>query len=62
MAYYGSSDFDSLEMSRLIDNCIQDCMAVGIETLPEEKIQLMKEAWGHAPADKGNQHPAKDKG
>ena len=62
LAYYGSSDFDSLEMSRLIDNCIQDCKAVGVETLPPDKIELLKEAWGHAPADKGNQHPAKDKG
>ena len=51
LAYYGSSDFDSGEMSRLIDNCIQDCKAVGIETLPPDKIQLMKEAWGRAPAN-----------
>ena len=51
LAYYGSSDFDSLEMSRLIDNCIQDCKAVGVETLPPDKIQLMKEEWGRAPAN-----------
>lgn len=48
LAYYGSSDFDSGEMSRLIDNCIQDCKAVGVETLPPDKIQAMKEAWGNA--------------
>lgn len=46
LAYYGSSDFDSLEMSRLIDNCIQDCKAVGIEVLPPDKVQAMKEEWG----------------
>ena len=45
LAYYGSSDFDTQEMSRLIDNCIQDCKAVGIEVLPPDKIQAMKEAW-----------------
>ena len=48
LAYYGSSDFDSLEMSRLIDNCIQDCKSVGVETLPPDKIQAMKEEWGRA--------------
>lgn len=45
LAYYGSSDFDRAEMSRLIDNCIQDCQAVGIETLPPDKVDLLKEAW-----------------
>ena len=30
LAYYGSSDFDTREMSRLIDNCIQDCEAVAL--------------------------------
>lgn len=51
LAYYGSSDFDSGEMSKLIDNCIQDCKAVGVETLPPDKIQLLKEEWGNAPAN-----------
>lgn len=48
LAYYGSSDFDSGEMSKLIDNCIQDCKSVGVETLPPDKIQAMKEEWGRA--------------
>lgn len=46
LAYYGSSDFDSLEMSRLIDNCIQDCKAVGIETMNDQQLSLLKEDWG----------------
>ena len=46
LAYYGSSDFDTREMSRLIDNCIQDCQAVGVETLPPDKLALLKEEWG----------------
>lgn len=45
LAYYGSSDFDRTEMATLIDNCIQDCKAIGIETLPPEKLEAMKEAW-----------------
>ena len=45
LAYYGSSDFDSKQMSRLIDNCIQDCTAVGVETRPQEEIDSLLEAW-----------------
>lgn len=45
LAYYGSSDFDRAEMSMLIDNCIQDCKALGIETLPPDKLEAMKEDW-----------------
>lgn len=46
LAYYGSSDFDKQQMSHLIDNCIQDCRAVGVETMPPDKIALLKEEWG----------------
>lgn len=45
LAYYGSSDFDQAQMSRLIDNLIQDCRAVGVETLPPDKVALLKEDW-----------------
>lgn len=48
LAYYGSSDFDKGQMSALIDNCIQDCKAVGIETMTPDKIALLKEEWGRA--------------
>ena len=41
-----SSDFDKQQMSHLIDNCIQDCRAVGVETMPPDKIALLKEEWG----------------
>lgn len=44
-AYYGSSVFDTAQMSRLIDSIIQDCKALGIETLPPEKLALLKEEW-----------------
>lgn len=47
LAYYGSSDFDRAQMSRLIDNLIQDCEAVGVETLPPDKVALLKENWSN---------------
>lgn len=43
--YYGSSTFDTKQMSRLIDNIIQDAKALGIETMPPEKIKSLLEAW-----------------
>ena len=48
LAYYGSSDFDTAQMARLIDNCIEDCRSIGIETLPPDKLESMKEEWGRA--------------
>ena len=43
--YYGSSDFDTRQMSMLIDNLVQDARALGIETRPEEEIKSLLEAW-----------------
>lgn len=45
LAYYGSSDFNRAQMAQLIDNCIQDCKVVGIETLTEREKSLLLEAW-----------------
>lgn len=45
MAYHGSSTYDTVQMSRLIDNLVQDCKALDIETLSEEKLALLKEEW-----------------
>lgn len=45
MAYHGSSTFDTAQMSRLIDGLVQDCKALDIETLSEEKLSLLKESW-----------------
>lgn len=43
-AYYGSSSYNSKQMSRLIENLVQDCQAVGIETKSVEEINsLLKE-------------------
>lgn len=50
LAYYGSSDFSRAEMSALIDNCVQDCKAIGIETLTPDRLSAIKEDWD-APSD-----------
>lgn len=47
IAYYGSSEFNTEEMSRLIDMVVQDCEDAGIETLPPYRIENLKEDWGN---------------
>lgn len=44
-AYYGSSSFNSKQMSRLIDGVVQDCKAVGIETKCEAEICSLLKEW-----------------
>lgn len=44
--YYGSSQYNSKQMSRLIDNIVQDCQAVGIETLTPNQLAELKARWG----------------
>ena len=44
-AYYGSSTYDTRQMSMLIDNLVQDCKALDIETLPPEKLALLMDGW-----------------
>lgn len=39
----GSSDFDTKEMSRLIDGTIEECKEVGIDTLSTEEVRRMME-------------------
>lgn len=43
--YYGSSTYDTAQMSRLIDLIIQDCKGCGIETLPPERLAAMIGEW-----------------
>ncbi len=44
-AYYGSSTYNSSEMSRLIDSIVEDCKLQGIPTDTPEQIAMYKEAW-----------------
>ena len=43
--YYGSSSYNKKQMSRLIDNVIQDCKAEGIETRTPEQIANLISLW-----------------
>ena len=45
VAYYGSSTYDTRQMSQLIDNLVQDCKALDIETMTPEKLALLMEEW-----------------
>ena len=44
--YYGSSTYDSKQMATLIDNVVQECKSLGIETIPPEELKSLCEAWG----------------
>ena len=43
--YYGSSRYNTKCMSRLIDNLVQDCRALGIETATPAEIANLIELW-----------------
>ena len=40
-AYYGSSTYNTKQMSRLIDAIVTDCKELGIETLPPDELRRM---------------------
>lgn len=44
--YFGSSTYDTKEMSTLIDGIVSECKELGIETLTPAELELMKNAWG----------------
>lgn len=41
----GSSTYDTKEMSIFLDNIIDECAAQGVEVLPPEEIERMKNLW-----------------
>lgn len=43
--YFGSSTYDTRQMSRLIDLIVQDCKEQGIETLTPFELDALKERW-----------------
>lgn len=47
LAYYGSSVYNSREMSRLIDLIVQECKQLGIETKPKAELDSMLKEWGN---------------
>lgn len=46
IVYYGSSTYDSKQMSVLIDRIVQDCKELGIETLSPDELLRLQEEWG----------------
>ena len=48
IAYYGSSTYDTAQMSRLIDLLVQECREQDIETATPEQLARYKEDWGRA--------------
>lgn len=42
----GSSEYNTAEMSRLIDGIISECREMEIETIPPEELERMMEAYG----------------
>lgn len=45
VCYFGSSTYDSQQMSCLIDLAVMDCKEQGIETLPPWKLEAMCSEW-----------------
>lgn len=43
--FYGSSVYDTAQMSRLIDVIVEACKKCGIETLPPEELRHLTEEW-----------------
>lgn len=46
VAYYGSSSYDTFEMSRLIDEIVAEAKDLGIETMPPEELERLIQSWG----------------
>lgn len=44
-AYYGSSSFNSKQMSRLINDLVEDCKVYEIETKSQKEIDSLLESW-----------------
>lgn len=43
--YYGSSTYDTRQMSKLIDLVVEECKAQGIETMPPEQLSALLSHW-----------------
>lgn len=45
--YYGSSSYDTKQMSALINKLVEDAKVIGIETLTPEQLEQMKGEWNN---------------
>lgn len=57
-AYFGSSTYNTDEMSRLIDLIVQDCKEQEIETMTPAEIAELKSLWGQAESER--KHTARE--
>ena len=48
MMIKGSSQYDSAEMAKFIDQIVQEAKNLGIETLPPEELERMNAQWGRS--------------
>ena len=46
IAYFGSSAYDTKEMSRLIDYVKADAEELGIQVMPESELKSLVDSWG----------------
>lgn len=46
LCYYGSSTYDTKEMSVLVDGVVGECQELNIEVLPPDELKRIKEQWG----------------
>jgi hypothetical protein len=46
LAYYGSSTYDTQQMTRLIDYIQEECKEQGIEVRPQWEVDAMLKEWG----------------
>ena len=46
--YYGSSTYDTAQMSRLVNMIVQECEQLGIETKSQEEIDSLLNSWRNA--------------
>lgn len=45
IAYYGSSSYNTAEMSRLIEAVVEEAKGLGVETMTPAELALLKAAW-----------------
>lgn len=45
MVFKGSSEYDSREMAILIDGIVSEAKEMGIETLPPQELERLKQTW-----------------
>ena len=46
--FFGSSAYDTKEMSVLIDGVVQECKELEIETMTPEELSILKSKWNKA--------------